>query len=149
MNVVQIKNPRALLIPDMQKFFEKVLKAFPRLAPLGLGSIAEDLFAYVTREDYFMLLGMEDKKPVGLLLGHFHQNNMVPYAMIDILYNDGSPSVSKALREKAIDIFTSAGYTKVWASNLSDINDKTWVRAMKLSNIDIQPLGTVFEIGVK
>lgn len=151
MEVVQVRNPRALMIPEVQQLVKQAVESNIIAAPGGFDSVAKDVFDYVTQEHQFMLLGAENGHFKTLVMGFMPNGNLFPYPSVVLFY--AQPKTTKALRDatsaKLLDILVSAGYTSAWAFNATGNTDAAWSRFFTIpGRTSIKPLGTVMEIKV-
>lgn len=149
MQAIHVKNARALLVPEVEGLIRRATMSISFAAPGGFDSIAQDMWSFVTNDNLFMVMGMENGKHTGLVLGGFPSLAIFPYPTIFLFYNEGSPKMVKTLAQKTLDIMLERGYTKAWAVNSSHGSDKAWQRLFRLNGVtDLVPLGTVFELRV-
>lgn len=150
MQAIHVQNPRALLVPEIEALIRRATTAISFAAPGGFDSIATDMYKFVTMDGLFMVMGVEDGKHVGLVLGGFPTLNIFPYPTIFLFYNEGSPKMVKLLAQKTLDIMLERGYTKAWAVNSSGRPDAVWERLFRLQGVtELVPMGTVYELRVK
>lgn len=150
MAAILIRNPRALMVPELQNLIKRATMAVSFAAPGGFDSIAQDMFKFVTREELFMIIGVEDGKYTGMVLGGFPNLAIFPYPTIFMFYNETGVKALKTLAKKTLDIISEAGYTKAWAVNSSGRPDPVWQRAFTLTGqTELTPMGTVFELRIK
>lgn len=149
MKVINLQNPRALLVPDVQGLIERSLEKVPHFAPGGASSVAEDLLYIVQDPGSFLLLGAEDGAFKGLVIGNLPQTNFFPYPVISVVYNEGSTALLKEMQKQTLDIIVEAGYTKAWAANVSGHSDAAWLRAFKFPGVTAKQIGTLHFFEVK
>lgn len=148
MHVVELRNPRALFIPDIQQLLKRAVEQGTFLAPAGFDSVAEDLFNFVTDEQQFMLLGAEDGGMKAVILGYLPVGNLFPYPTIVMIYNEGSRQLSRAMQDHLLDLLVSRGYTRMIAVNTSGHLDKVWLRGLTPEGVTSYIAGSlgVFEV---
>lgn len=150
MQAIHVRNARALMVPEVQELIKRATLSVSFAAPGGFDSIAKDMWEFVNSENLFMIMGMEEGRQVGLVLGGLPSLAIFPYPTIFLFYNEGSPQMVKVLAEKTLDILAERGYTKAWAVNSSGRPDKAWARLFTLKDkTDLKPMGTVFELRIK
>ena len=71
MEVIELRNPKALMVAEIQGLFKRMTERVSFAAPGGFDSIAPDLYRYVTSDGYFVLLGFENGSPKALAMGFF------------------------------------------------------------------------------
>lgn len=130
MNVIELRKPEALLIPDIQSLLKRGVEAGTFLAPGGFDSVAQDLFEFVTDPRQFMFLGAQDGKFQAVILGFLPTGNLFPYPTIVMIYNEGSRKLSRMMGEALMDFIVSNGYTRVLAVNTSGYPDEVWLRGL-------------------
>lgn len=148
---IQLCNPLALNEPPVAELFRRAFEATPDAAPNGIQSVVPDIVNAVTDPDaYFVVMGVADGKPAGLIMGHYPANGFYPYPTLFLLYTDPAvPGVKRAMQEKLVDILLERGYTTMWAMNGTGRPDEVWERAMACPGVAFQPLGTVYAIGIE
>lgn len=149
MQTLIVRNPNALLTPAMQTLLKAMVDSNTTFAPLGLSSIAQDLLAFVKREDHFMIVVVEKGVLVAITLLRLPQDNMFPYPTIAMAYNGGTKAASQALSEKALDIVMEAGYTSLWTHNMSGKSDAVFKRNFSTPKGTITPRSTLMELALK
>lgn len=148
-SIVQLKNPRALLAPEVEKILRAATASSAFVAPVGFDSIAGDLFELVTNDNYFLLIAFDGAEAKAVTWGFFPANRMFPYPTVQLLYSEGSKAVLVALREKLLDVLVARGYTKAWAVNLTGNSDAAWARVFEVpGKTKIAKLGSVMELSV-
>lgn len=148
MNVIQLRRPQALLIPDIQALLGRAL-ASANLAPNGLDSVAKDLFDLVTDDYQFMFLGEEHGKFQSVVFGHLPVGNLYPYPTVVLFYNEGSRALSRHTRDALMDFLLSSGYTRAMAINLTGRSDAVWARGLAPEGARAQILGSFASFEVK
>lgn len=153
MHIQTIRDPRALLNPEVYKLLERAFAA-TELAPGGVGSVAQELFQIVTGKQGHLVIGAEadaegNSSWRAVALMYLPNSQLFPRPLVQLFYNEGSRALRGALSDKLMDIATAAGYTKAWAVNTSGRDDKVWARAFSGQKRTAKHLGSVFEIGVK
>lgn len=130
MNVIELRNVNALLIPDIQQLLKRAVTAAPFLAPAGFDNVAQDLMNFIIDPNQFMILGAESGKFQSVVLGYFPVGNLFPYPTIVLFYNEGSRKLSRATQNEVMDIVLSHGYTHLLAINSSGRKDEVWLRGL-------------------
>lgn len=149
MEVVQIKNPRALMVPEVMQLLRDATESIHIAAPGGFDSIAVDMYNLVTDDNSFFIIGAEGGHFKSLVLGYFPNSALFPYPTIITFYNKGSPALRRATGAKLLDILLARGYTSAWAVNSSGRSDKAWQHAFEIpGRTKAVPIGTVFELKV-
>lgn len=148
-DAVHLMNVKALLQPEVQKLFEDAVGATGHAAPGGFNTVTDEIFYSVGNSDsFYVVMGIEDGKPAGLIMGHYPTGQLYPYPTTYLVYARSS-AVKKAMLGKLIDILKERGYTSMWAMNATDKPDDVWERAFATPGIYFKPLGTVYEIGIE
>lgn len=143
MEIIQLRNPNALMVPEVQRILKAAVESDALMAPGGLSSVAEDLIEYVTNPNHFLFLGAEAGKFKAMLMGHFPNGQLFPYPQVIVLYNEGSKELKTAIQQRYIDIMLERGYTKTLAMNGSKRSDRAWLKSLTPPNCKAEPLGTV------
>lgn len=148
MDVIELKEPRALLIPEIQALLKRAVESGVLLAPSGFDTVAQDVFNFVTDENQFMLLGAEEGAFRSVVLGFFPVGNLFPYPTVVLLYNEGSRELSKLTRRKLMDTIVSRGYTRMLAVNSSGYRDDVWLKGLTPDGAQSFIMGSlaVFEV---
>lgn len=149
MDVIELRNPKALLIPEVQALLKRAVEAGTFLAPGGFDTVAEDVFNMVTDEYQFMLLGAEKGAFKSVVLGHLPVGNLFPYPTIVLFYNEGSRALSRATGVKLMDFIVSHGYTKTLAVNSSGHADDVWMKGIVPSKATAHIAGSLAVIEVE
>ncbi len=149
MQTLIVRNPNALVTPQMQSLLAAMVDSNEYFAPMGLSSIAEELFEFVSRPDHFMIVVAEKSELVAILLMRLGQDSMFPYPMIVMAHNRGSKAASQALSDKALDIALEAGYTTVWTHNMTGKSDAVFKRSFSTPKGVITPRSTLMELTLK
>lgn len=148
MDVVELTNPQALLIPDIQQLLKRAVESGALLAPAGFDTVAEDLINFVVDERQFMILGAEHGKFQSVVLGYLPVGNLFPYPTVVLFYNEGSRALSRASGAKLMDIIVSAGYTRLLAVNSTIYDDEVWLKGLTPKGVASGIAGSlaVFEV---
>lgn len=148
MDVIEMRQPRALLIPDVQQLLRRAVESGVFLAPGGFETVAEDIFNFVTDPQQFMLLGAEDGKFRSVVLGYLPVGNLFPYPTVVLFYNEGSRALSRATGKALMDTIVSNGYTRILAVNSSGHEDEVWMRGITPEGANSYIAGSlaVFEV---
>lgn len=149
MEVIELKNPRALLVPELANLFKRAFEKVKFAAPGGFDSVAADIFEFVQNDNYFVFLGAEKGHFKTLAMGFYPSNHIFPYPTIVLIYNEGSKELKDLLVRKMVDTMVSMGYTACWAVNASGHSNKAWLKAVLPDYSDAEALGTVFEFKIK
>jgi hypothetical protein len=148
MQILTLRDPNALANPSFQTFLQTALSSNFSVNS-NLSDVVQELVAYMTQPNMFMLVGMEDGEFRGLLLAHLPLSRMFPVPMITFLYSAGTPELRIALCDRIMDIFVSHGYTKSWAWNSSGHSDKAWEKVLDTGRNQFKRLGSVYSVEVK
>lgn len=140
-NVVVVRNPQALAMPDLLSLIRRSLEGMP-LCPGGLESCIDDLVAAVLDPGQGLLVGVEDGKMLAVGLVGLPQGNMAPYPWILHFYNEGSSELREALHKGLLDFCRVNGYVKAWAINTSGRSDGAWARVVVPKGVKAEPIGT-------
>lgn len=148
MDVIELRNPQALLVPDVMGLLRRATDTGALLAPGGFDTIATDLFDFVTNPNSFMLLGCEEGHFKSLVLGYFPVGALFPYPTIILFYNEGTKKLSNLTKKKLLDTLTSRGYTQMLAVNSEGHSDDVWLRALTPAGATSKIIGSLamFEV---
>ncbi len=147
--VILLRNPRALLVPDVAMLIKRAVESNDLVAPGGVDSTAQEFFDYTTNESMFLFLGMEDGKPKGLTMGYFPQSCLFPFPMVTLIYNEGTRALLKAMSKEITDYIYGHGYSKFWAMNATGRSDAVWIRALIPDGTTGHSIGSMIEMAVK
>ena len=146
---VLLRNPRALLIPDVAMLIKRAVEGTEHVAPGGIDTTAKEFFDYTTAEDKFLFLGMEDGAPKGLVMGYFPDSALFPLPMVTLIYNEGTKALSKKMQEAVVDHISAHGYSKFWAMNATGKSDAVWIRALTPKGVKGRKIATVIEMAIQ
>ena len=130
MNVIELRQTKALLIPDVQALIKRCVEQSNLLCPYGFDSIAKDIVDFVQDPMQFMFLGAEGGAFKSVMAGYLPVGNLFPYPTVVMFYNEGSRALSRATQEACMDFINAAGYTKLLACNTSGRDDNVWQRGL-------------------
>lgn len=148
-STIQLKNPYALLAPEVEKILRKAVDAHVMVAPGGFDTIAGDLFRLVTQDNYFIILGFDGATAKAVTWGFFPSDRMFPYPTITMFYSEGSKELLRAMREKLLEVLLARGYTTTWAVNITGNSDKAWARVFETpGKTKVSVLGSVMQLSV-
>lgn len=146
---IQLKNPRALLAPEVEKILRHAVDSSAFVAPAGFDSVAGDLFSLVTSDNYFIIIAFDGAEAKAVTWGFFPANRMFPYPTVQVFYSEGSKAILQALREKLLEVLLTRGYTKAWAVNITGNSDEAWTKVFEVpGKTQITKLGSVMELSV-
>lgn len=149
MEVFQLKNPRALMLPNVQEIIKTAFESISFAAPHGFDSTANDVLKYVIDANFFLILGTENGQFNTMAMGFYPGDMIFPYPTITMFYSRGSKALLQATGRKLVDILGSAGYTTAWAVNATGHKNAAWARLFRLpGTTEIKPLGSVMELKV-
>ena len=146
---VLLRNPRALLIPDVAMLIKRAVEGTEHIAPGGIDTTAQEFFNYTTDESMFLFLGMEDGAAKGLVMGYFPDSALFPFPMVTLIYNEGTKALLKLMSKEIVDHISSHGYSKFWAMNGTGRSDDVWIRALLPEGTTGRTIATVLEMAVK
>lgn len=147
--VVELKNPRALLAPEVEKLLRKASVSTAFVAPAGFDAIASDLFELVTNENSFILIGFEEGEARSVVWGFFPYNKLFPYPTVQMFYSDGSKELLQMMRDRLLEVLLARGYTTAWAVNVTGKSDRAWMKVFETpGKTKIKVLGSVMELSV-
>jgi len=147
--VIQLKNPRALLAPEVEKILRAATASDAFVAPVGFDSVAGDLFEMVTNENSFILIGFEAGEAKAVTWGFFPGSRMFPFPTITMFYSIGSKTLLGAMREKLLDVLLERGYTKAWAVNITGKSNAAWQKVFTVpGKTKIEVLGSVMQLSL-
>jgi hypothetical protein len=150
MEAIELRNPKALMVAEVQGLFKRMTDRIGFMAPGGFDSIAPDLFRYVSDDGYFVILGVEDGAPRAIAMGFYPADNLFPYPTVTALYNEGSAGLVRVVAAKLLDTILHRGYSKVWAVNSSGKPDRAWQRLLRIpGRTAVVKLGSVMEFKVE
>jgi len=146
--VVEIKNPRALLAPEVDKVLHDAFGSVSLATPNGFtGQVAADLYKWVSNDMFFLLIGFEEGAAKSLVLGFFPSDSIFPYPTITMFYSKGSKELLHATGEKLMDILLSRWSTAAWTVNSSGRSNAAWQRLFRIpGKTKIDVLGSVMQI---
>ena len=130
MNIIELRNVRALLIPDLQNLLRRAVESGALISPLSFDDVAGDIVTFVTNENNFMLLGAEEGGFRAVILGQFPTSALFPHPVVILLYNEGSRALSRGMTDYLLDFIADHGYTQCLAVNSSKREDDVWLRAL-------------------
>lgn len=148
MDVVEIRDPRALTVPALQDFLKRALESNALLTPFGFDAVAADIFDMAVNPTKFLFVGAENGEFRALTMGFLPDGNLFPFPTISLFYNEGSRELSREIREQTMDFVVSHGYTRLLAVNSSGHTDKAWLRGItpKGATADIIGSLVMFEV---
>lgn len=149
MHVVNLREPKALLIPQIQQLIHRAVDAGTFLAPGGFDTIAQDLFNFTTDPTQFMFLGAEAGEMKAIAAGFLPVGNLFPYPTIVMFYNEGTRALSRAVQDEVMDFIVTQGYTRMLAVNTSGRADDVWQRALTPSDAKSERVGSLVLFEVK
>lgn len=130
MDVIEVRNPKALAVVEVQQLLKRAVESGALIAPNGFDTVAKDIFEFVTNTQNFMLLGAEQGHFKSVVLGYFPVGNLFPYPTVVLFYNEGSKDLLEATKEKLLDIIVSNGYTSMLAVNGTGHSDRAWLKVL-------------------
>lgn len=148
MDVVELRDPRALMVPAMQTFLKRALESNALLTPYGFDAVAPDMFDMIVNPTKFMFVGAENGDFKALTMGFLPDGNLFPFPTISLFYNEGSRELSRAIRADTMDFVVSHGYTRLLAVNSSGNTDKAWLRGLTPEGATADIIGSLvmFEV---
>lgn len=144
-----VRNPQALLLPQIEGLITRAIEATPRAAPYGLAAAAEDVLQYVTLPHRGMLLGYEDDDPVNpkaVVFWVFPTGGLFPYPNVTLIYNEGSKALKRAMAKTTLDTIFQAGFPAIWIINGTGHGANVWHRALMPANTKSVILGDFIEV---
>lgn len=147
--VVELKNPRALLAPEVEKVLRAGVANVDFAAPGGFDSIALDLYKWVTNDNFFILIGFEAGEAKSAVWGFFPADRIFPYPTITMFYSKGSKELRDKTAASLLDLLLERGYTSAWAVNSSGRSNAAWSRLFRIpGRTEIKVLGSVMQLSV-
>lgn len=147
--VIELKNPRALLAPEIEKILRAAVASSAFVAPVGFDSVAGDIWELVTQENYFILVGFEEGQAKAVTWGFFPANRMFPFPTITMFYSEGSKVLLAAMRERLLEVLIARGYTTAWAVNITGKSDAAWTKVFSVpGKTKISVLGSVMQLSL-
>lgn len=147
--VIQLKNPRALLAPEVEKILRAATASSAFVAPVGFDSVAADLFEMVTNDNNFILIGFENGEAKAVTWGFFPGSRMFPFPTITMFYSEGSKELLRAVREQLLEVLLARGYTKAWAVNITGKSNAAWTKVFEVpGKTKIEVLGSVMQLSL-
>lgn len=147
--VVQIKNPQALLAPEVELVLRAAVGSVEFAAPAGFDSIALDLYKWVTNDNFFLLIGFEAGVAKSVVMGFFPADRIYPYPTVTLFYSKGSRELLRQTGTALLDLLLSRGYTAAWAVNASGRSNEAWMRLFRIpGKTNIKVLGSVMQLSV-
>ena len=147
--VITLRNPRALMLPNITAIIDRAFTSVKIVAPGGLNTVAEDLFKMINDPLQFLMIGMEAGEPKSVIMGFLPNTNLFPYPTVTLFYNEGSKELLRASKAYLFDTLSQAGYTKCWAINSTGRSDAAWIRVFSDEHVAMKPIGSVIELSVK
>ncbi len=147
--VILLRNPRALLIPEVAMLIKRAVEATKYAAPGGVDTTAKEFFDYTTDESMFLFLGMEAGASKGLVMGYFPDSALFPLPMVTLIYNEGTKALLKAMSKEIVDHISANGYSKFWAMNATGHTDKAWIRTLTPKGTTGRVIANVIEMAIK
>ncbi len=147
--VILLRNPRALLVPEVAMLLKRAVEGTEHVAPGGVDTTAKEFFDYTTDESMFLFLGMEDGAPKGLEMGYFPDSALFPLPMVTLIYNEGTKALTKAMLTATVEHISARGYSKFWAMNATGKSDKAWIRALTPKGTTGRVIANVIEMAIK
>ena len=149
-NAILLRNPRALLVPDVIKLVNRAVKSVPLLELTELdGAAAQEFFDYCTDENSFLFLGFEDGHAHALMMGYFPTSALFPYPVISLIYNEGSKALLRIVVNEWQALLTSRGYSRTWALNGSGRSDAAWLRCLLPDDWTGKKIASMMELTLK
>lgn len=145
-NVIEVLNPRALMVPEVQQLLFNAMQAVEIAAPYGFNSVAEALYQQVVSPNMFMVMGFENGDPKSVALGFFPTSALFPYPTVSLMYNEGNRRTARETQEKVMEIIAGRGYDKAWAFNASGKRDDVWIRGMVPDGVEGSVIGSVVQM---
>ncbi len=142
--IAQLRNPKALALPQVQKLFKDAIGSHPGI----LGSFEDSIGEYasiVLDPSFCILVGVEKGEYKALSILVLPKGKILPMPQIWLFYNEGSDELKKALIEHSKEFFIGAGYTRIWAINGTGVSDAAWKKAFSGSG-NMTRVGSVFVI---
>lgn len=130
MATLVLRDPRALMKPDVQDLLHRAVDSGLFLAPNGWDTVAQDMINFVVDPNQFMILGVQNGKFAACLMGYFPGGNLFPYPTVVCIYNEGDRSLSKEMQDQLLETLLAAGYTRMLAVNTSGHEDQVWLRGL-------------------
>lgn len=147
--VIQLKNPRALLAPEVEKILRAATASNAFVAPVGFDSVAADLYQMVTQDNNFILIGFEAGQAKAVTWGFFPANRMFPYPTVTMFYSEGSKALLGLMRERLLDVLLQRGYTTAWAVNITGKSDAAWTKVFEVpGKTKVSVLGSVMQLSL-
>ncbi len=147
--VILLRNPRALLVPDVAMLIKRAVEGTDHVAPGGIDTTAKEFFDYTTDESMFLFLGIEDGTPKGLVMGYFPDSALFPSPMVTLIYNEGTKALSKKMQEAIVEHISAHGYGKFWAMNATGKSDAVWIRALTPKGVKGRTIATMIEMAIQ
>ena len=147
--VILLRNPRALLVPDVAMLIKRAVEGTDHVAPGGVDTTAKEFFDYTTDADKFLFLGIEDGDSKGLVMGYFPDSALFPLPMVTLIYNEGTKALSKRMQEAVVEHISAHGHGKFWAMNATDKPDAVWIRALTPKGVKGHKIATVIEMAIQ
>lgn len=149
MDVVEVTNPQALTVLEVQLLLKRAVESDVLITPYGFDALATDLFNLVTDPRSFLLLGFEEGHFASVVMGYFPNGNMFPYPTITLFYNEGSPELLTATKRKLLEHLAANGYSKALAVNATKHSDKAWSKVFKAPGTTQKRIGSIMMLEVE
>lgn len=149
LSAIQLKNPYALLAPEIERILRAATASSAFVAPMGFDSVAGDLFRLVTQENYFIIIGFDGANAKAVTWGFFPADRMFPYPTVTMFYSEGSKAMLGVMREKLLEVLMARGYTTAWAVNITGKPNRAWEKVFTIpGKTKISTLGSVMQLSV-
>ena len=149
--ILGIKNPNALKVPDVWTLFKEMFDASGpnRLMAGGADAVALDIASDILSDETGIFIAYEDGTPVGMSYINTHTNPWHPHPEWLGWYNKGSKQTARELADAGVAFIRQSGYTTFRAFNGSGRPDSVWARSFRRVTKSSQRLGAVMEFEVK
>lgn len=143
MEVIRVRNPAALNLPDVQALWRRALDK-AHFAGGNFDLALGEFKAMVGHEKAGIFLGFEEDSPKGLFIIS-PTYPLFPIPQVWHAYNEGKPALARLMMIRGIEFLRSEGYTKVHAGNGTGIPADVWQRVFRLKD-NLKTVCTMYEI---
>lgn len=152
MDIIEIKNPAALAMPDVLRIIQAALEQDPALCDGEFTQCLPELYEVINNPLAFLIIGADPGQPwQAVALGHMpHKSrHLMAWPTCTLIYNEGSKELREAIKVHVLDTFIAAGYTRFLAVNGSGRSDKAWEKTFEHERVKLKRQGTMCWFEVK
>lgn len=140
--VMELKNPKALLLPPIQAMVKKFVAYDPAINPQEV--LVELAYAIDDPRAGVFLAADEAGIFRGICVVYLPHSPFAPHPICPMLYAEGPGSIKKELVDKGVAFVKANNYDHIRAFNVSGKPDKVWLKSFKQAGTPT-PVGTLVE----